>query len=322
MIFNREINKVYNENFLKNNLPDKCAQLIIADPPYFEVKGEFDFIWKSFDDYLKDVDKWAVECKRLLSDNGTLFWWGHALKIAYSQIILDKYFNIENVIKWRKTDCQTRVGYNNFRSFPPVTEHLLMYSNGNDYHKYMRLSLKNVQNYLKTLVNVDELSNIMIDNGFCKNLASAISNSKSILTQEAFKPQMISEKQYNFINKPKIKYSELYEIFIKDKNYEDERRRYFNNYMKHDDVWDYAQDVHLTGNYDHDTKKTERISRIIINTCSRSKDLVLVPFAGSGTECAMALKEGRDFIGFDIEEKYVKMANKRCDKIKSEPTLF
>ena len=25
--------------FLNNNLPDKCANLIIADPPYFEVKG-------------------------------------------------------------------------------------------------------------------------------------------------------------------------------------------------------------------------------------------------------------------------------------------
>ena len=63
-------NKVYHCDFLNNSLPDKCANLIIADPPYFEVKGEFDFIWKSFNDYLKDVEKWAVECKRILSDNG------------------------------------------------------------------------------------------------------------------------------------------------------------------------------------------------------------------------------------------------------------
>ena len=51
------INKIHHMNFLDNTLPDKCANLIIADPPYFEVKGAFDFIWKSFDDYLKDVEK-------------------------------------------------------------------------------------------------------------------------------------------------------------------------------------------------------------------------------------------------------------------------
>jgi DNA modification methylase len=54
---------VIHSNFLNNNLPDKCANLIIADPPYFEVKGAFDFVWNSFEDYLKDVEKWAIECK-------------------------------------------------------------------------------------------------------------------------------------------------------------------------------------------------------------------------------------------------------------------
>ena len=91
-----EVNKIHNINFLENKLPDKCANLIIADPPYFEVKGAFDFVWKSFDDYLKDVEKWAVECKRLLADNGTLFWYGHSKKIAYTQVILDKYFMLES----------------------------------------------------------------------------------------------------------------------------------------------------------------------------------------------------------------------------------
>jgi DNA modification methylase len=73
-----ERNKVHLMNWLDNTLPDKSVQLIIADPPYFEVKGEFDFIWSSFDEYLKDVENWAKECERLLADNGTLFWYGDA----------------------------------------------------------------------------------------------------------------------------------------------------------------------------------------------------------------------------------------------------
>jgi DNA modification methylase len=74
------LNKIHHDNFLNNNLPEKSVNMILADPPYFQVKGDFDFIWNSFEDYLKDVEKWAIECKRLLADNGTLFWYGHAKK--------------------------------------------------------------------------------------------------------------------------------------------------------------------------------------------------------------------------------------------------
>ena len=123
-----KINKVYHKDWMLNDLPDKCANLILADPPYFEVKGEFDFIWKSFDDYLKDVEKWAIECKRLLANNGTLFWYGHAKKIAYAQIIFDKYFNLENNIAI-EFNRQTKKGVELFRCFAPVSERLLMYSN-------------------------------------------------------------------------------------------------------------------------------------------------------------------------------------------------
>ena len=97
-----ELDRVYHMDFLNNSLPDKCANLIIADPPYFEVKGDFDFIWASFDDYLKDVERWAVECKRILADNGTLFWYGDAKNIAYSQIVLDRSFNLINNLVWDK----------------------------------------------------------------------------------------------------------------------------------------------------------------------------------------------------------------------------
>jgi len=47
-----------------------------------------------------------------------------------------------------------------------------------------------------------------------------------------------------------------------------------------------------------------------------------VPFAGSGTECAMSAKEKRNFVGFEITEKHAKMANERAKKILKSPTLF
>jgi len=47
-----------------------------------------------------------------------------------------------------------------------------------------------------------------------------------------------------------------------------------------------------------------------------------VPFAGSGTECAMSVKENRNFVGFEITKKHVDMSNKRVNKIYDNPPLF
>ena len=33
----RDFNVVYCDNWLNNNLPDKCAKLLICDPPYYKV---------------------------------------------------------------------------------------------------------------------------------------------------------------------------------------------------------------------------------------------------------------------------------------------
>ncbi len=46
------------------------------------------------------------------------------------------------------------------------------------------------------------------------------------------------------------------------------------------------------------------------------------PFCGSGTSCLAAIKDGRHYIGYDIEEKYVELANQRIKHYASQKTLF
>lgn len=36
------LGRVHHSDWLNNELADKSVKLIIADPPYFEVKGDFD----------------------------------------------------------------------------------------------------------------------------------------------------------------------------------------------------------------------------------------------------------------------------------------
>lgn len=308
---------VIHGNFLNNNLPDKCANLIIADPPYFEVKGDFDFIWNSFDDYLKDVEKWAIECKRLLADNGTLFWYGHAKNIAYAQVIFDKHFNLINNLVWDKGSFMGLEESEELRSFAPCTERILMYSVGDDYHDNVRLSIKYIQDYLNTITNRNELAEILLKIGNCRNIESAKQNANNILSQRSAKPQMITEFQYNLLPNPnKKEYKTLREEY-------ETLRRPFTNHFKLQEIFRFSNEAVKTGaKYDHDTVKPETLTRALILTCSRVNDLVLVPFAGSGTECAMAVKEGRKAIGFDIENKYVEMSNKRIKTFKDAPSLF
>ena len=77
-----------------------------------------------------------------------------------------------------------------------------------------------------------------------------------------------------------------------------------------------------TSDYDHDTIKPEKLTRILITTCSRENDLVVVPFAGSGTECAISAKEKRQFIGYEITKKHAIMSQERANNILNSPTLF
>ena len=102
---------------------------------------------------------------------------------------------------------------------------------------------------------------------------------------------------------------------IERKEYEELRKEYeelrrpFNNFLNLNEVLQFNTNTNKT--YQHDTIKPEKLTRALMLTCSKPDALVLVPFAGSGTECAMAQKENRNFIGFEIDEKYHEVAMNR-----------
>lgn len=306
-----KINKVHHLNFLENDLPDKCANLIIADPPYYKVKGAFDFVWKTFDDYLIDVEKWAVECKRLLADNGTLLWYGDSKNIAYSQVIFDKYFNLLSNITCHIFDRQTnKIPADDARSFISTTERILMYSN-----EVKGGALLEVRDYIreeiikaKGRIVLKEVNQVL---GTATNGGGVASACLSLDKKE---PAMLTKEMYQKLQK-------WCNPFL-NKKYEDLRRPFNAIEQYKMDVLRVSQEGHITGKYEHDTVKPEKLTRILINTCSRENDLVIVPFSGSGTECAMSTKENRNFIGFEIEEKYVKITNERIKQQINQQKLF
>jgi len=314
-----EVNKIHNINFLDNTLPDKCANLIIADPPYFEVKGAFDFIWADMKAYLLDVEKWAVECKRLLADNGTLFWYGHAKNIAYAQVIFDMHFNLINNLVWDKGSFMGLEESEGLRSFAPCTERILMYQSKIQFD----FICDEIRAYLiaekeKSKLTLTDLNEILIGKRKSDLIAKRYFGTSQweLPTKEMYLKLQTTglwKKPYEELRK---EYEEL------RKEYE-ELRRPFANYFKLQEIFRFSNEAQKTGaKYDHETVKPETLTRALIMTCSRVNDLVVVPFAGSGTECAMAVKEGRKTIGFEITEKHAKMSNDRVQNILRQPSLF
>ena len=72
----------------------------------------------------------------------------------------------------------------------------------------------------------------------------------------------------------------------------------------------------------HPTQKPEILLRKLIRGYSNPGDLVLDPFAGSGSTLASAYKENRRSIGFEIEKKYFQEAKQRIERLTAQETLW
>ena len=210
------------------------------------------------------------------------------------------------------------------RSFAPCTERILMYEQRgqktggelifeqflkpkNPFSKYLKVEVKNAN-----ITNKEIAKLFPSRTGGLTGCVSNWLNGDNVITEKQY--DTIREYlKFEYLNKP---YEEL------RKEYE-ELRRPFNNVFNLQEVLNFSNEAAKTGaKYDHETVKPESLTRALILTCSRKNDLVVVPFAGSGTECAMSAKESRNFIGFDIEQKHVDTSNRRCFEILRQPQLF
>ena len=132
-----ELNKIYNVDCLEymKTLPDNYIDLIIADPPYFNIKGDFDFIWNDVNEYILWCKKWCMECYRILKDNGSFYMWGvMGYNKGFPLIKVIDYLEQETdlkVINWI-TQRNTR-GRGTTKGYMKAREELVYMAKGKDY---------------------------------------------------------------------------------------------------------------------------------------------------------------------------------------------
>jgi site-specific DNA-methyltransferase (adenine-specific) len=77
-------------------------------------------------------------------------------------------------------------------------------------------------------------------------------------------------------------------------------------------VWTFpAESAHKIG---HPAPFPIELPYRLIQLYTFKDEVVLDPFCGSGSACIAAIKAGRHYIGYDIEEEYVKLAERRIDE--------
>jgi len=338
-----ETNKIYNIDALDllKSLKDKSVNLVLIDPPYFNVmktdwkqrKHEWDNQWESLEDYISWISNIGKEIKRILKDNGSFYIFADDKVCAYIQVELDKTFTLLNSITWVKPNNLTIKGWNVYRSYAPITEKILFYSNEWDISsgkmiadKILDENLKpnnKFAQYLQEEFKRAGVSNKQIAKLFPSRtggLTGCVSNwlnGDNIITEE----QYLKIRKYLNDEYLKKEYEDLkkeYEYLKKEyedlkKEYED-LRRYFNPKANFTDVWTF----NIMGGKEslgvHPTQKPLAIIRRIIETSSKEGDIIVDCFVGSGTTAVACKQLNRNFICGDNKQEYVEIATKRISQ--------
>ena len=298
-----ELNKIYNEDCLETlaRMEDNSIDLVVSDPPYWKVVGEkWDYQWKTEKVYVKWSLKWIKEVSRILRIGGTFYCFGYFRTLALllphledmglelrQQIILDKGIR---AVSGRATK--------KYKIFPNVTESILFIIRDNK--QFVKPFLKERQKALGlTAKQINEALGVKSNGG----------GMWSIYTGKNVCEQFPTEELWN----------KLSSILDFEMPY-NKVAQTFNPQMGYTDVWtdiDFYKEKHL-----HPTQKPLKLIRRLIEASSNEGDIVLDPFMGSGTTALACVKLGRNYIGSEISEKYVSMANEKVRIEQSQLKLF
>jgi len=266
-----------------SKLPEKSIDLIIADPPYFKtINEEWDFKWRTEEDYIEWVEKWIKELSRVGKTNCSFWLFGYVKLLSKILPIVEKYgfvFRQQIIVDKGMRSISGRKT-STYKMFPTTTESIFFFVKNNqpnikkflkERQKEMRLSAK----------EINERLGVESNGGGVWSLYSGENILAQIPTREMWERL---QKVLNF----KMGYSEV--------NFT------FNTQMGFTDVW---KDIDFyEEDRNHSTQKPLKLIERLIKASSNEGMLVLDPFMGSGTTAVVAQKLKRRFIGFEIDKKY------------------
>ena len=255
-----DINQIIQGDSVKllRQVPDKSSELVIADPPYNIGKnfGNGD-VFRDLRFWREWCALWLAECKRIMTDGGSLFLYGIHKYLCYLQVdLMEMGLDYGRLFIWYYEN-----GFAGYTKKPAAYyEMILWMTKGEDYiYHVIREPYK----------SQERLKHKIIKNG------------------KVWKPHPEGRRVGDVWKFPTLA-----------------GRRFANEKV------------------DHPTQKPLSLTLRIVKHFSNEGDTVLVPFAGSGTECVAAKMLNRKYLGFELNREYICIAEKRLKEASQTDFLF
>ncbi len=315
--------------------PDKSVDAVITDPPYYKIADAgWDRCWKTREDFISWLELAAIQWRRILKDNGSLYVFADDKMAAYVQTMLDRYFLLLNHLVWNKSTTSFAATYaKNFRSYAPTTERILFYSAQYDPTGWetVKLDMNNfvpLREYFRKYQEAMGLSKVEIVEKIGQKADHAFrwgSTQWDLPTPETYAELAKIPSNHGFVRREYEDLRREYEDLRRE--YEDLRREYeglrrvFNADEKSLEVLE-GPPVRGLENTAHPTTKPLWIMREFVTRSTNEGMTVLDCFAGSGTTGVACVQTGRNFIGIEIDPTYFAIAEKRIAEAQQQPRLI
>ena len=122
---------------LLTSLPEESVDVIIADPPYFEIIGnDWDHQWRDEAEYMAWCDAWVRQCSVVLKPGGVMYVWGTTKTDTFLRFKLNVMNGISSLEYRNWIVWSYDWGGRTKKTWPRKHEDCLMYSKGNEMRWY------------------------------------------------------------------------------------------------------------------------------------------------------------------------------------------
>ena len=294
------------------------VDLVLTDPPYGKVKGDFDHEWTNRPAMLASCDEWLSVIVPCMKANATLYWFAWPSLAGRIEALIAARLNPLAHIIWQKpSSVAQKASPESLRAPMPETERIIMAE-----HYGADNAALGESGYA---AKCDELRGFVFEPlrsyldgereraGFSRKMCDAACGNQ-------MSGHYFSRVQWTLPTKDN--YEKLRAAFNSDggeylrREYEDLRREYEDLRRPFDmragdqktDVWRFAPATTGSG---HPTPKPLDLITYMTRLSSRKGATILDPFTGSGTTLRAAKDLGRKAIGIELEERYCEIAAKR-----------
>jgi len=282
-------------------LPSRCIDLVILDPPYWKVVGEhWDYKWRTEEDYRDWCREWFAEIERVCKRSASVYLFGYLRNLVHlfhdivalgfefrQEIIVDK--GMKSMVG-RKTST--------YKQFPNTTETIFFFVyNAKPAIRECLLQRANELGLRSKEIN--QKLGVRTNGGGVWSLYTGNNILAQVPTPEMW---------------------ERLEQVLDFEAPEDLKGFVFESQMGLTNVW---QDIDFySEDRIHRTQKPLLLIQRLIRASSRAGQIVLDPFAGSGSTAVAARALGRDCISFEIDSDMAAKAEKRIQEASMQESLF